>query len=82
MSTRLPTKRIIVKPGMRISFYYQKLNGETRTVNDFLVDNIYMSQMGHRIVQGYRDGNVGRSYRRYRMTNVKEIPADEKATTR
>jgi hypothetical protein len=63
---------------MRISFFYQKLNGETRTVNSFLVDNIYVSQRGHRIVQGYRDDDQGRSYRRYRMTNVKEIPAGER----
>jgi hypothetical protein len=66
---------------MRISFFYQKLNGETRTVNDFLVDNIYVSQRGHRIVQGYRDGDEGRSYRRYRMTNVKELPTGTKTAS-
>lgn len=72
-TTRIATKRIVVKPGMRISFFYQKLNGDTRTVNNFLVDNIYVSQRGHRIVQGYREDKEGRSYRRYRMTNVKEV---------
>ena len=72
-ATRLATRRIIVKPGMRISFFYRKLNGEPRTVNNFLVDNIYTSQDGHRIVQGYREDSEGRSYRRYRMTNVREV---------
>lgn len=72
-TARLATKRIIVKPGMRISFFYEKLNGDTRTVNNFLVDNIYVSQRGHRIVQGYREDKEGRSYRRYRMSNVKEV---------
>lgn len=76
-ATRIATRRIRVKPGMRISFLYQKLNGDMRTVNNFLVDNIYVSQRGHRIVQGYREDNEGRSYRRGRMTNVVEIKTEK-----
>jgi hypothetical protein len=72
MTTRITTRQIRVKPGMRISFLYQKLDGTMRTVNNFLVDNIYVSQKGHRIIQGYREDKEGRSYRRGRMTNVTE----------
>lgn len=76
VAARLTTRQIRVKPGMVISFLYQKLDGEMRTVNNFLVDNIYVSQKGHRIIQGYREDNEGRSYRRGRMTNVVEVKTE------
>lgn len=76
VTARLTTRQIRVKPGMVISFLYQKLDGEMRTVNNFLVDNIYVSQKGYRIIQGYREDNEGRSYRRGRMTNVVEVKTE------
>lgn len=66
-------RKIRVNVGMKISFTYRKLNGEMRDVQNFTVDNIYISKKGYRIVQGIREGGDGHTYRRDRMTNVKEV---------
>jgi hypothetical protein len=69
----LKTKRIRISVGMKISFTYQKLDGTWRKVENFLVDNIYVSQGGQRIIQGWRADGSGHSYRRNRMSNVLEV---------
>lgn len=66
-------RKIRVNVGMKISFTYRKLNGDMRDVQNFVVDNIYVSKKGHRIIQGIREDGSGHTYRRDRMTNVKEI---------
>ena len=72
-ASALSTRKIQVREGMRISFTYKKLDGTMKTVDDFLVDRIYTSNDGQRIVQGWRADGAGRSYRRYRMGNVKAV---------
>lgn len=69
----ISSKRIRVKVGMKISFTYEKIDGTWRKVDNFLVDNIYVSESGQRIVQGWREDGTGRSYRRNRMSNVVEV---------
>ena len=69
----LKTKRIRVQTGMKISFTYIKLDGTWRNVENFLVDNIYVSKGGQRIIQGWREDGSGHSYRRNRMSNVQEV---------
>lgn len=66
-------RKIQVQVGMRISFRYKKMDGTIRDVENFEVDNIYKSQKGYRLIQGYREDGEGRTYRRNRMTNVKEV---------
>jgi hypothetical protein len=73
MAVATARRNIRVKVGMKISFFYTKLNGEHRNVENFVVDNIYVSQAGQRIIQGYREDGTGHSYRRSRMANVKDV---------
>lgn len=73
MTVSVKAKQIRVKVGMKISFTYQKLDGDWRKVENFLVDNIYVSTAGQRIVQGWREDGTGHSYRRNRMSNVVEV---------
>jgi hypothetical protein len=73
MAVSVKTKQIRVKVGMKISFSYKKLDGTYRKVNNFHVDNIFVSKAGQRIIQGWREDGSGHSYRRYRMSNVMEV---------
>lgn len=73
MVVSVRAKQIRVKIGMKIAFTYEKLDGTWREVDNFLVDNIFVSKAGQRIVQGWRDDGTGHSYRRNRMSNVKEV---------
>lgn len=66
-------RRIRISVGMKISFTYLKLNGEMRQVDNFVVDNIYRSKKGYRMIQGWREDGEGRTYRRERMTNVVDV---------
>lgn len=72
MAVSVRTRQIRVKVGMKISFTYKKLDGTWRQVDNFMVDNIFVSKAGQRIIQGWREDGSGHSYRRYRMSNVKE----------
>lgn len=72
----IKTKQIRVKAGMKIAFTYRKLDGTMRQVKSFYVEEVFVSKSGQRIIKGWRgDGQdrEGRSYRRYRMSNVQEV---------
>jgi hypothetical protein len=80
MAVSVKSRQIRVKVGMMISFTYKKLDGDWRNVNNFLVDNIFVSKSGQRIIQGWREDGTGHSYRRYRMSNVVEVKPKEVAS--
>jgi hypothetical protein len=59
-----------------VSFTYEKLDGEVKTVEDFYVDSVFTSADGNRIVSGWLEANTkGRAYREDRMSNVTVLEA-------
>lgn len=54
-----------------VSFTYEKLDGEVKTVENFKVDSVFTSSDGNRIVSGWLEATgEGRAYREDRISEV------------
>lgn len=54
-----------------VTFTYEKLDGEVKTVENFYVDRVFTSKEGQRIVQGWLEPTgEGRAYRQDGMSDV------------
>jgi hypothetical protein len=54
-----------------VTFTYEKIDGEVKTVENLHVDRVFTSSEGHRIVQGWLEATgEGRAYRQDGISNV------------
>jgi hypothetical protein len=60
-----------VAVNQNVSFTYEKLDGEVKTVENLRVDRVFTSTDGNRIVQGWLEASgEGRAYREDRISDV------------
>ena len=65
-----------VTANQNVSFTYEKLDGEVKTVDNFRVDRVFTSTEGNRVVQGWLEATgEGRAYREDRISELTVLPA-------
>jgi hypothetical protein len=63
-----------VEVNQNVSFTYEKLDGEVKTIENLLVDRVFTSADGNRVVTGWLGTTgEGRAYREDRISEVEVL---------